>query len=141
MLREIMRNLSIKLILTLLYCALVFDLTAHAQKAELVVQTGHSAGISSVAFSPDGKILASGAFDGIIKLWDVQSGKELRTLLGRSGLFGAEWFSPSHYLLSFSQDGKTLASISGGGTIKIWDVESGKALETFSGRGSVTVMS
>ena len=55
-----------------------------AQKPELVVQTGHSHRVESVAFSRDGKTLASGSEDNTIKLWDVSSGTELRTLTGHS---------------------------------------------------------
>jgi len=46
---------------------------------------GHSNEIQSIAFSPDGKILASGSADKTIKIWDVKKGKEIRTLTGHSG--------------------------------------------------------
>jgi len=45
-----------------------------------VVQTEHSSVVTSVAFSPDGKTLASGSTDHPVKLWDVSTGTELRTL-------------------------------------------------------------
>ena len=45
-------------------------------------ESGHTASVRSVAFSPDGKTLASGADDGFVKLWDLAGGKELRTLTG-----------------------------------------------------------
>src|SRR5690349_10633041 len=51
-------------------------------RAEVVVQTGHSSYISSVSFSSDGTTLASGSGDNTIKLWDVESGREIRTLMG-----------------------------------------------------------
>jgi WD40 repeat protein len=57
---------------------------AHGQKAELVVETGHTEMVFSVAFSPDGRTLASGSADNTIKLWDVASGRELRTLAGHT---------------------------------------------------------
>jgi WD40 repeat protein len=47
-------------------------------------QIGHSDSVHSVAFSPDGKTLVSGSADRTIKLWNVASGKELRTLIGHS---------------------------------------------------------
>jgi hypothetical protein len=90
---------------------------------ELRTLSGHTAGVNSVTFSPDGKLLASGSGDGTIKLWDVASGRELRTLSG-SGM------------VAFSPDGKVLASGSGE-NIKLWDVASGHELRTLSGSGMV----
>ncbi|MGA9773037.1 MAG: caspase family protein [Blastocatellia bacterium] len=119
-----MRNLSEKLILTFLLSVVVFNLTAHAQKAELVVQTGHTYFVSSVAFSPDNKILASGSEDTTIKFWDVQTGQELRTLIGHKGSVSSVVFLP---------DGKTLASGGDDNTIKLWDVATGQELKTLSG--------
>jgi WD40 repeat protein/tRNA A-37 threonylcarbamoyl transferase component Bud32 len=70
-----------------------------------------------VALAPDGKILASAGWDGIIKLWKVSDGKELRAWNAHSGTILS---------LGFSPDGKTLASGSWDHTLKWWDVETGK---------------
>ena len=78
----------------------------------------------SVAFSPDGKTLASGSEDETIKLWDVATGKEQATLKGHTHAVCSVAFSP---------DGKTLASGSGDKTIKLWDVATGKEQATLKG--------
>ena len=90
-------------------------------RLRFVPEVGHTSVVRSVAFSPDGKTLASGSWDDTIKLWDVATGKETRTLAGQTA-----------YVLSvaFSPDGKTLASGSEDDTIKLWDVATGKNLYT-----------
>jgi WD40 repeat protein len=63
-----------------------------AQKPELVVQTGHTTRVDSVASSPDGRTLAMGSLDNTVKLWDLATGRELRTLRSRSKPSDASWF-------------------------------------------------
>ena len=83
--------------------------------------SGHSNGVSSVVFSPDGKTLASGSKDTTIKLWSVDKGECFRTLSGHSIYIWSVAFSP---------DGKTLTSGSSDCTIKFWSVDSGECLRT-----------
>ena len=53
-----------------------------ATRAELVLQTGHAMGVDAMAFSPDGKWLASGSVDNTVRLWEVATGREVRALTG-----------------------------------------------------------
>jgi WD40 repeat protein/serine/threonine protein kinase len=82
--------------------------------------------ITALAFSPDGKTLASGAgfADSDIHLWDVATGREIGKLAGHGS-----WVS---YLI-FSPDGKKLTSSSADQTIRIWDVDSQKCLDVLRG--------
>ena len=74
-----------------------------------VTLPGHTTCVWSVAFSPDGKALASGSRDGSIKIWDVATGKEQADLKGHANMVMS---------VSFSPDGRILASGSSDGTIK-----------------------
>ena len=78
---------------------------------------GHAGAVWSVAFSPDGKTLASGSSDQTVHLWEVSSGQCLKTLQGHTSRSRSVAFSP---------DGKTLASGSDDQTVRLWEVSSGQ---------------
>ena len=104
------------LIHLLFLSAIVFS---QSVKLETVVQKGHNAAVKAVAISPDGKYIATGSRDKSAKVWDVESGRELRSYLGHQHTVNGVEFSP---------DGKLLATSSADNTAKLWDVLTGKEL-------------
>ncbi len=104
--------------------------------------TGHNGPVNSVSFSPDGKTIVSTSWDKTIKLWNIE-GKLLHTLTGHNDAVDSVSFESKllHTLfghndavdsVSSSPDGKTIASTSWKGTIKLWNIE-GKLLHTLFG--------
>ena len=85
---------------------------------ELHPQLGHTYIIESVAYSPDGKLIASASDDMTIRFWEVASGKELRS------------FGDGAKSVAFSPDGLYLASASWDKTVRLWEVSSGKELRS-----------
>ena len=92
--------------------------------------SGHTAGVESVAFSPDGKQIASGSWDNTIKLWDADTGQVIRTFFGHRSEVLSVVFSP---------DGKQILSGSRGtidnknNIIKLWDIATGQEIRMFHG--------
>jgi WD40 repeat protein len=93
------------------------------------IGVSHSVGITSIAFSPDGSRLASGSNDGIVRFWDVATGRLLSNVLA----------SDSVNALAFSPDGRRMATGSGDASlvqplhapaVRVWDAGSGKLLVT-----------
>jgi WD40 repeat protein len=89
---------------------------------------GHTALVYHVAFSPDGKLLATAGFDNTVKLWEYPSGKEVRTLAGHTGPV---------YCVAFDPSGTTLASASLDKTIRLWNVADGKPVREIKGHTDI----
>src|SRR5262249_54726063 len=98
----------------------VFDISSGQR---ILPVCGHVGGVLSGHFSPDGKTLATGSSDGTLRLWDVHTAKEAKTLRSDRD----SWFTD----FAFSPDGQTLVESGYGNESRMRDVATGKLLRRF----------
>jgi len=105
----------------------VLDSTTHKVLHAL---KGHKDSVCCCAFSRDGRLLATASLDKTVKLFQVESGSEMRTLTGHTN---------SVYGVMFTADGKHIISVSWDETARVWDVASGTLLHKLAlpGEGSL----
>jgi serine/threonine protein kinase/WD40 repeat protein len=97
-----------------------------SQNGRLLQQMAHTQYVLAVAWSPDGRTLATGCQDGNIYLWNVATGQKQRTVSGhRHGVNG----------LVFLDDEQVLASLSWDGTVRLWDTSTGRQMLVLTAGG------
>ena len=117
------------LIISFVFPAMPLLLSAD-EKPEVYAQLGHADSIESLAFSPDGRYVVSIDNDGVLKLWDVSSEREIRTFNVPSGSIY------DMYSVAYSPDGKHIvssATLTTSYAVILWDVSSGRKVRTFQG--------
>jgi WD40 repeat protein len=97
----------------------VFEVGSWKKFAE--VKNGHSDTVYGICFSPDAKMIATGSADKFVKVWEIPSGKFVKSFEGHT-----------HHVLDIGwmSDGKLLASAGGDNTVKVWDFEKGEQART-----------
>ena len=108
---------------------LTTQIAVTAKQPQTLILEGHEELVTSVSFSPDGTLLASGSGDRTVKLWEVGSGQEKAIL---------ERHDKTVLSVAFSPDATTLASAGGDGTVRLWDIESGREKAALKGHEWVT---
>ena len=102
------------------------------------VLKGHSLGVTSVAFSPNGHCLLSGGYDKTVRLWHLETGREIRVLRGHSGTVWSGggkpgWPTRTLWSVVFSPDGKRALSGSDDTTVRVWDQDKGRVSRLLEG--------
>ena len=101
----------------------IWDISSGSPSCKL---EGHTSSVSNAAFSPDGRLIATGSMDNTIRIWEKASDEgvfiPLRVIEGHT-----RWVRST----AFSPDGKRIVSTSDDNTIRVWDVETGKQLKEF----------
>jgi len=103
-----------------------------SSRALLTLSGGHTLSLVAAEYSPDGTRIATGGQDGIAKIWDAATGKELLTLQDTG---------PGNAVngLAYSPDGTRVATANDDGTVKVWDTATGREVMTLTGHSNFVI--
>lgn len=114
-----------KKLLPFLVACVPFAALSQQYALETVIQKGHDQAVLAVEISPDSNYVATGSRDKTMKLWELATGREVRTYLGHTGTVNN---------IRFSRSGSYAITSSGDGTARIWDILTGKTIFTTPAR-------
>jgi len=101
-----------------------------ALQPRIIAELQHNSSVNAVAFSPDGRKVATASYDNTARLWDVETGKQIQRLEHDGSVYG----------VAFSPDGKKLATASSDSSARLWDVRTGKQLQRLEHDRSVNAV-
>jgi len=101
---------------------------SNGRQVEVVVQRGHNAAIKAIAFTNSGKYLLTGSRDKTMKLWEVETGRELITYFGHESTIND---------ISVSGDDKFILTSSADKTARLWELKTGELIKTFTGHSDI----
>ena len=109
----------------------LWDAQTGAHKTTL---SGHTQAVNSIAYSPDGTIIASGSTDGSVRLWDAAAGKQ-KAILNHTNWFNFlfPWLNAPVHSVAYSPDGSTVAAGSMDKKVRLWDTQTPKLKATLTG--------